>query len=136
MIDTELFVSRGKFLRKIEREVLLQANPTKVFDAWTHSETLAVFLGVEAHVELEIGGAMELYFLGADEAEPGKRGSEGCQILSYIPDELLSFSWNAPPHLASEREKKTWVALRFDPCGAEGSAGRGPSFPGRAPRKI
>jgi uncharacterized protein YndB with AHSA1/START domain len=47
----------------------------------------------------------------------GLRGSETCKILSFLPNELLSFSWNAPPHFESVRNStyKTWVVVQFFP---------------------
>ena len=33
-------------------------------------------------------------------------------MLSYVPGESLSFTWNAPPHLPL-RSKNTWVVLTF-----------------------
>lgn len=45
----------------------------------------------------------------------GLRGSEGCKILSFIPNEMLSFSWNAPPQYKKVRESKykAWVVVNF-----------------------
>jgi len=49
-------------------------------------------------------------------AKEGFRGSEGCCILSYIPEEMLSFSWNAPPTIPKLRKLGpcTWVVVRFE----------------------
>ena len=50
------------------------------------------------------------------DAEEGTRGSEGCRYLSYLPGEMISFTWNAPPHL-SLRRSNTWVVITFTPRG-------------------
>ena len=64
-------------------------------------------------IELKIGGPFEIYFL--TENSYGSKGSEGCKILSYLPYQMLSFSWNAPPQFETIRnhEYKTWVVLQF-----------------------
>jgi uncharacterized protein YndB with AHSA1/START domain len=91
--------------------IRVKADRATVFDAWTTGEGLSGFTGVPAEVELEIGGKMELLFL--DGAPEGSKGSEGCQVLAWIPDELFAFSWNAPPSHPRARAQRTWVVLRF-----------------------
>ena len=43
------------------------------------------------------------------------RGSEGCRILSFLPKQMLSFSWNAPPEYKEVRESgyHTWVVVNL-----------------------
>lgn len=56
-------------------------------------------------------------FFDPDEPE-GLKGSEGCMILSYAQNHMLSFSWNAPPQFEkSRKEMAQWVVLFFDPIG-------------------
>jgi uncharacterized protein YndB with AHSA1/START domain len=113
-IDLTRFVARGPIADAVTKEAVIKASPAEVFKAWTTPEGIKSFLGVPSNVELRIGGPMELYF-GPNEPA-GLRGSEGCQILSYLPDRMLSFSWNAPPKLAAAREKRTWIVLTFTPA--------------------
>jgi len=87
-----------------------RATPAELFAGWTSTDMIRLWLAVESNVELRVGGAFELYF---DDATSGARGSEGCRILSFIPDRMLSFTWNAPPHLPYTRERFTWVVLEF-----------------------
>lgn len=119
-IDTTRFVGSGMVERMLVKEAVVNASPEAVFKLWTTPEGIKEFLDVKARVELRVGGRMELLF-GADKEPAGQQGSEGCQILSYIPNRMLSFSWNAPPKFPAEREKRTWVVLMFDPV--DGSAG-------------
>jgi uncharacterized protein YndB with AHSA1/START domain len=35
-------------------------------------------------------------------------------VLSYVPEEMLSYTWNAPPKLAFARTKRSWVVIRLD----------------------
>lgn len=73
-------------------------------------------MGVGSLIEVRPGGKFELYFR-ADGPE-GERGSEGCTVLSYLPEEMLSFSWNAPPEHKHARTKHTWVVVRLTDAGA------------------
>ncbi len=114
-IDAELFVSGGKDLRSFEKQVVIDAPLSGVFDAWATADG---WLGVyapdrpetRANIELAIGGRYEWLF-------DGVLGSNGCQVLSYIPDRMLSFSWNSPPTQAQTRTKRTWVVVEFEAVG-------------------
>lgn len=114
-IDTSLFVSHGRVGEGLVKEIQVAASPREVFEAWTTSEGIQGFLGVESTVELAIGGAMELYFGRSIGMPVGEQGSEGCQVLSYVPDEMFSFSWNAPPKFPEERTKRSWVVVTMRP---------------------
>ncbi|MFH1843673.1 MAG: SRPBCC domain-containing protein [bacterium] len=111
-IDTSLFVASGSELRTLVKEALVAGTPAEVFAAWTTEAGILSFLEVESNIDLRIGGPMELYF-GPDLPE-GQKGSESCQILSYVPDRMLSFSWNGPPLFPEERSKRSWVVIFFD----------------------
>ncbi|MCP4684446.1 MAG: SRPBCC domain-containing protein [bacterium] len=99
--------------RRIDLETTVNASADDVWKLWTTSEGMKAFLVEEAHIDLEPGGPYEVYF---DKTAPeGSRGSEGCRILSYLPNEMLSFSWNAPPTIPALRQLGpcTWVVVRF-----------------------
>jgi uncharacterized protein YndB with AHSA1/START domain len=53
--------------------------------------------------------------------KPGFKGADTMQVLAVEPEQLLSFTWNAPPHLAQARAQRTVVILRF---AAEGETTR------------
>ncbi len=114
-IDADLFVAEGMVEPVVVKEAVVAAPVADVYAAWTTPEGIRGFFEVDAAVGLRIGGPMEFYFV--PEAEPGGQGSEGCQILSYVPDEMLSFSWNAPPLFPDERGKHTWVVIFFEDLG-------------------
>ena len=93
----------------------MRASVEEVWRAWTTSDGAAMFFAPKARIELVPGGAYELYFdLDASE---GLRGSEGCRVLSFLPLEMLSFEWNAPPEFAEVRKelmrRHTWVVVQF-----------------------
>ncbi|HQY60217.1 MAG: SRPBCC domain-containing protein [Myxococcales bacterium] len=113
MIDTTLFDASARVPVVVDASVDVAATPREVFDAWTTSEGLRAWLGIESRVDLRIGGAYEWIFLA--DAPAGAQGSEGCQVLAYVPDELLAFSWNAPPEIPFARSRRAWCVLTLAP---------------------
>lgn len=100
--------------KMIEKEVVVPASLQDVWHAWTTSEGATAFFAPEAKIKLAIGGTYELYF--SPENPPGSRGSENCKVLSYFPERMLSFNWNAPPELPDARKERTWVVMQFEPA--------------------
>jgi uncharacterized protein YndB with AHSA1/START domain/uncharacterized protein YciI len=103
--------------RAIRAEITVPASAADVWKAWTTSEGIPTFFGYAAKVELRTGGPFEVYInpMGA----PGQRGSEGCKVLSFVPNEMLSFTWNAPPTFPEIRAQRTFVVLRFEQVAPE-----------------
>ena len=98
--------------KRVVKEAIVAAPPAAVWRAWTDATVIPEFFAPKARVELAPGGRYELLFL-LDAAE-GEQGSEGCTVLSYIPGQMLSFSWNAPPRFRTARGQHTWVVVDFD----------------------
>jgi uncharacterized protein YndB with AHSA1/START domain/uncharacterized protein YciI len=100
--------------RMITVKADVPASRADVWRVWTTSEGMKSFLVEDAHIELRVGGPFELYFDA--QAAPGLRGSKGCHILSYIPERMLSFEWNAPPSIPNLRNANTrnWVVVFFE----------------------
>lgn len=99
--------------KKIIKSAVVSMTVKEVWSKWTTHEGLLSFFGKDNNVELKLGGAFEIYFL--TDNPYGLRGSEGCKVLSYLPEKMLSFSWNAPPVFPEIRnaEYKTWVVVDF-----------------------
>ena len=99
--------------KQIKKTKLINEPVEKVWWRWTTHEGLKTFFGADNKIELKPGGAFEIYFLMSNPV--GLRGSEGCKVLSYVPNQMFSFSWNAPPQHKELRESeyKTWVAVTF-----------------------
>jgi len=96
-------------------EIIVPASLEGVWKAWTTTEGVKTFFSSDAKVELAVGGSYEIYF---DLEKPyGLRGSEDCRVLSYLPMEMLSFDWNAPPEFGELRNKHTIVVLQFEEVG-------------------
>ncbi len=99
-------------LAPIELTQIVNAPRAEVFRWYTTSAGWKEFMGADTRIELAPGGPFEVYF-GTTNPE-GQRGSEGCTILSYVPNEMVSHTWNAPPTQAYTRAHHTWVVVRFD----------------------
>lgn len=89
-------------LTRIDAEVAVRAAPTAVWSALTTPAGLRSWIAPESRVELEPGGAYELYFW-PDSAD---RGMEGTRVLSYVPGEMLSVTGELDG---------TWVVWRLEP---------------------
>lgn len=112
-IDDALFVNSGSDLRPVTVERSMDATPKQVWKAWTTEAgwTAAYAAGraeVRANIELAPGGKYEWLFDGA-------LGCNGCQVLSYLPYRMLSFTWNAPVAQPRSRVKRTWIVIEIKP---------------------
>jgi uncharacterized protein YndB with AHSA1/START domain len=102
-------------VKMIHKELVVSAPAEAVWRCWTTSEGMKSFFASESKIEMMPGGAYELYLGPASEA--GDRGSEGCNVLGFLPNEIFSFDWNAPPKFPEIRKERTCVVLRFLPAG-------------------
>jgi uncharacterized protein YndB with AHSA1/START domain/uncharacterized protein YciI len=103
--------------RVINTEAYVPASIADVWEAVSTSAGWTTFLGTPTTLELRPGGKMEVLFVA--DAPEGQRGSEGCTVLSYLPQRMLSFSWNAPPKFPEVRNgNKTIVVIELFPAGA------------------
>jgi len=101
----------GGPLAPIAHERVVELPRSEVWKLLATGEGWKRFFDVEARIELRPGGKFEILF--DPDAPPGQQGSEGCTVLSFLPDEMLSFTWNAPPKFAHARSRYTWVVVRF-----------------------
>ncbi len=111
MVDREAFADPGSFVKPVVLVRRIASPPEFLYRCFTDANLMSQWLSAPVTIELAVGGAFEILF---DENQPtGLRGSEGCQVLAFIPDELLAFTWNAPPSLLEIRDRLTFVILRF-----------------------
>ena len=103
--------------RVLHKHVVVKASLDAVWHAWTTSDGFHDFTGADARIDLEIGGPFEIYW-NPDKTLP-ERGSEGMRILSYLPKQMLSFEWNAPPSFGTLRQQRTWVVVTLKPVGKD-----------------
>jgi uncharacterized protein YndB with AHSA1/START domain len=93
------------------KAIELPASVEKVWNCWTTTDGITSFFAPKAIIELEIGGKFELYFMLNN--PEGSQGSENCKVLSYLPQKMLSFSWNAPPQFPNVRGQFHWYVINF-----------------------
>jgi uncharacterized protein YndB with AHSA1/START domain len=101
--------------RAIDKEVTVPAGVDAVWDAWTTRDGITSFFAPDAKVEARSGGAFHIHFNPF--AEPGAKGADDMRFLALQPKRMLSFDWNAPPHLAQARQQRTFVVVRLEPAG-------------------
>jgi uncharacterized protein YndB with AHSA1/START domain len=103
----------------IELTVNVKAPVSAVWQAWTSSAGIVSFFAPEAEVDPRPDGAFHIHM--DPYGKPGLKGADTMQILAIEPEQLLAFTWNAPPHLPQARAQRTVVILRF---AAEGDTTR------------
>ena len=101
--------------RMIRVEATVKAPVARVWRAWTTTEGAAEFFAPKANIQLALGGPYEIYFDPKDD----RKGTKGLKILSYAPEEMISFQWNAPPEMPVVRNGGTWIVVQFQPVGAD-----------------
>ena len=110
-IDPSLFDARGPQLRSFTKQVDVAARAAAAYALWTDAAAWTALMGAPcaANIDLQVGGRYEWLF-------DGTVGSNGCQVLSYLPDRMISFSWSAPPGQAT-RERRAWVVVETEALG-------------------
>jgi uncharacterized protein YndB with AHSA1/START domain len=98
--------------RLITGEITINAGVSEVWDAWTTVEGIKSFFAPDCEIEMKVGGKYEILFL--NNAEKGKRGSEGCIVLGVQENKMFTFTWSAPPELPVAREQRSFVIIRFN----------------------
>jgi uncharacterized protein YndB with AHSA1/START domain len=101
--------------REIRKDAIVRAPVADVWNAWTTKAGIESFFAPEAVVDAKPDGAFEPHF--NPYATPGLKGADNMRFLSLQKDRLLSFTWNAPPHLAEARTQRTVVIVRMEPAG-------------------
>jgi uncharacterized protein YndB with AHSA1/START domain len=96
-------------------EATVKAPISEVWRVWTTSQGAEEFFGEKANIRLAIGGPYEIQFDPKDE----RSGTKGLKILSYSPEEMISFQWNAPPEMPEVRNGGTWVVVQMRPEGID-----------------
>lgn len=99
--------------RAIDKEVVVNATLDEAWDAWTTREGIVGFFAPDARIEPRVGGAFHIHM---DPGAPaGAKGADDMRFLALQPKKMISFDWNAPPHLPEARAQRTFVVVRFAP---------------------
>jgi uncharacterized protein YndB with AHSA1/START domain len=101
--------------RAIDKSIDVPASLDRVWDAWTTREGITSFFAPDARIEPRPGGAFHIYIDPG--AAPGAKGADDMRFLAVQPKKMLSFDWNAPPHLPDARAQRTFVIVRLEPLG-------------------
>lgn len=101
----------GAQQRSIDKEVVVAAPVSEVWKAWTTREGIVSFMAPDAEIEARPGGAFHVHFDPL--AAPGMKGADDMRYMALQPPTLLSFDWNAPPHLPQVRAQRTFVIVRL-----------------------
>ena len=103
--------------RSIDVQVEVPASLDDAWDAWTTRDGIRSFFAPDAKIDPRVGGAFQIYFDPL--AEPGSKGADEMRFMALQPKRMISFDWNAPPHLAQVRPQRTFVVVRFEPVSAQ-----------------
>jgi uncharacterized protein YndB with AHSA1/START domain len=101
--------------RAIEKEIVVNAPLHAAWSAWTTSEGIQSFFAPEAVIEAKPEGKYFVHF--NPYGPPGSRGADDMRVLAVQADRMISFTWNAPPHLPEARAQRTVVIVRTEPVG-------------------
>jgi uncharacterized protein YndB with AHSA1/START domain len=101
--------------KAIDAEVIVPAPVGAVWQAWTTTAGIRTFFAPDANVALGVDGPFEIFMNPF--AKPGDKGADGMRIVGFQENKMLSFTWNAPPHLPEARKQRTVVILHFEPMG-------------------
>lgn len=102
--------------RAIVKEIVVKAAPEAVWRAWTTAEGIQSFFAPQAVIDPRPDGAFHIHF--NPYAPAGLKGADDMRFLAVQEPRLLSFTWNAPPHLPEARKQRTVVIVRLAPEGA------------------
>lgn len=97
--------------RAINATVTVTAPIAEVWNAWATQQGVKTFFAPDAVVEPKVGGLYEMHM--NPYAAPGEKGADGMRILALQSPIMLSFTWNAPPHLPEARKQRTFVVVRL-----------------------
>jgi uncharacterized protein YndB with AHSA1/START domain len=98
--------------RAIDKEALVPAPVEQVWASWTTREGIRGFFAPDAVIDPRVGGAFQIHIDPL--AAPGSRGADDMRFMALQPMKMLSFDWNAPPHLPEARAQRTFVVVRFE----------------------
>lgn len=97
--------------RELKLTIEINAPIDSVWARWTTPAGRAKFLAPSSKLESGTLGYMEILF--SPQAPEGQRGAENNRVLAMQKNQLLSFTWDAPPTFPEIRKQRTVVILRF-----------------------
>ena len=99
--------------RAIDKQVEIAASLDQAWAAWTTREGIVSFFAPDAEIDPRVGGAFHIHIDPL--AAPGLKGADDMRFMALQPKRMISFDWNAPPHLPAARAQRSFVVVRFEP---------------------
>jgi uncharacterized protein YndB with AHSA1/START domain len=99
--------------RVIDKCIEVAASLDDAWAAWTTREGITNFFASDAKVEPRVGGAFRIRIDPL--AEPGRKGADAMRFMAIQLKKMISFDWNAPPHLPEAQAQRTFLTVRFEP---------------------
>lgn len=82
-----------------------------VWSRWTSPQGIRKFFVPQSTIELQTLGRLDFYM---DPSAPeGQRGAENNRVLAWLPNKMLSFTWNFPPQFTDLTQQRTSIIIRF-----------------------
>lgn len=101
--------------RALRVQVTVKAPVNAVWEVWSTTEGSQTFFAGKTNIQLKIGGPYEIFFNPADE----RMSTQGCKVLSYAPQQMVSFQWSLPGDMFPDIPKAaTWVVVQMRPTSA------------------
>ncbi len=103
--------------RQLVKEVTVKGSLTTVWHAWTTNAGAKAFFAKEPQIQLTPGGTYNMHF--SPENPVGEKGAEGCNVLTFLPMQMLAFDWTASPTTPELRATgaKAQVIIELAPVG-------------------
>lgn len=97
--------------RTLSFTIDINAPVDTVWSRWSSVAGLKKFFAPAANLELRTFGKLDILFTPNQPA--GHRGAENNMILAVQENQMLSFTWDAPPTYPEIRKQRTAVIIRF-----------------------
>jgi uncharacterized protein YndB with AHSA1/START domain len=103
--------------RQLVKEVTVAGSLAAVWHAWTTNAGAKAFFAKQPQIELTPGGTYNMHFF--PDKPVGQKGAEGCNVLTFLPMQMLAFDWSAPPSIPALRNSgaKAQVIVELTPVG-------------------
>src|SRR5690349_13169748 len=97
--------------RVLAMSIEVNAPLDSVWSRFTTESGRRKFFAPVSNFELATLGRVDILFNPA--APEGQRGAENNRMLTVQEKQMISFTWDAPPHFPTIRSQRTVVVFRF-----------------------
>ncbi|NOT01358.1 MAG: SRPBCC domain-containing protein [Phycisphaerales bacterium] len=93
----------------------MAAGRADVWHAWTTNEGVRTFFAPDSNIDLRLEGPYEIFF--NPDPKAAVRGAQDCKVLSFLTNEMVSFTWSAPPVFPELRKQRSFVVVQLSDAG-------------------